>query len=900
MKKISLSILFALVVSIVFAQDPSLSTANVAPSPATVGGAITASFNFQNVSSQDLTNPDPDNNPTVIRVSLNKIKPTLNGGNPVVTGAGAAYFNWSAECSGNCNGTSDATDVWTIIGLQNSVVPGAPDPFTISGGPVSISGTVTAPSTSAEANALNGSGFNANIAPGAGGDIDLSPGSNVQATYTFTVNPPVTTPDATSTPVNTPVTISVLSNDTPGSAAIDPASVKLIDPATNTPVTSVTVPNQGTYMVNSNGTVTFTPLATFSGVATPINYTVYDVNGLTSNPSAITVTVTPTAPTAVADVATTPAGTPVTLTATTNDTPGSAAIDPASVKLIDPATNTPVTSVTVPNQGTYTVNPNGTVTFTPVAGFTGTATPVSYTETDVNGLVSNPATITITVTATPPTAIADVATTPAGTPVTLTATTNDTPGSAAIDPASVKLIDPATNTPVTSVTVPNQGTYTVNPNGTVTFTPVAGFTGTATPVSYTETDVNGLVSNPATITITVTATPPTAIADVATTPAGTPVTLTATTNDTPGSAAIDPASVKLIDPATNTPVTSVTVPNQGTYTVNPNGTVTFTPVAGFTGTATPVSYTETDVNGLVSNPATITITVTATPPVANNDSGTSQNGAPVDITVLTNDTPGSSPLDPTTVKLIDPSTGTPSTSVTIPGEGTYTVDPATGVVKFTPDPTLTTPITSTINYTVTDTGGNTSNPATITINATPLPVTLTVFKVSKEGQTAKLDWTTTEESNSDYFEVQHSTTGKDWHVIGKVASHGESATEKKYTFSDSNPSQQAENLYRLKMVDKDATFAYSRIQSVKFESLTKGESLALYPNPAVDELSFKGGSDKLEEVTISDMSGRLVFKGNSLSSSSKIDVKGLLPGMYVLKVKETNGLITVHKIVITK
>ncbi|WP_159478260.1 T9SS type A sorting domain-containing protein [Dyadobacter sp. 3J3] len=186
MKKLILSFLFALIISITFAQDPSLSTANLVPSPAKVGGTITVSFNFQNVSSNDITNPDPDNNPTVIRVSLNKIKPTLNGGNPVVSGAGAAYFNWTAECSGACDGTSDATDVWTVIGLQNSVVPGAPDPFSFYGGPVSFDGTVTTASTSAEASANNGSGFNANIAPGAGGDIDVSPGSNVQSTYTYT------------------------------------------------------------------------------------------------------------------------------------------------------------------------------------------------------------------------------------------------------------------------------------------------------------------------------------------------------------------------------------------------------------------------------------------------------------------------------------------------------------------------------------------------------------------------------------------------------------------------------------------------------------------------------------------------------------------------------------------
>ncbi|WP_254412658.1 T9SS type A sorting domain-containing protein [Dyadobacter diqingensis] len=294
MKKYILSIMFFGALTSVYAQDPQLSSPTVSPAPAVNGGPITATLNFQNASSLPINNPDPVNNMTVISISLNKMKPTLDGdGSPVVTGAGAAYFTWVAECSGTCapDGSSDATDVWSVSGFQNQVIPGQPDPFTTIGGPIQIAGIVTAPSTPAQANANNGSGYIANITPGAGGDIDLSPASNSVSTYTNTVVPPVATADVPTTAHDTNITIDVLANDTPGDAPIAPGTVKLIDPVSGNPVTTVTVPGEGVYTVNANGTITFDPEPGFSGLATPIKYTVSDTNGQTSSPANITVDV---------------------------------------------------------------------------------------------------------------------------------------------------------------------------------------------------------------------------------------------------------------------------------------------------------------------------------------------------------------------------------------------------------------------------------------------------------------------------------------------------------------------------------------------------------------------------------------------------------------------------------
>ena len=179
--------------------------------------------------------------------------------------------------------------------------------------------------------------------------------------------------------------------------------------------------------------------------------------------------------------------------------------------------------------------------------------------------------------------------------------------------------------------------------------------------------------------------------------------------------------------------------------------------------------------------------------------------------------------------------------------------------------------------------------------SSPLPVTLVSFTVQKEGQAAQLKWATTAETNSDYFEIQHSITGKQWAKIGNVASNGESSTLKNYTFSHDAPVN-GENLYRLRMVDKDQTFAYSRIQSVQFDGLAK--DLTVYPNPVSDKL-FLRDFKEITSIQIYDLNGKAVYQANA-STTGEVNISGLGSGMYIVKIGRSNGLASTQKIVVRK
>ncbi|MGL4173805.1 MAG: Ig-like domain-containing protein, partial [Actinomycetota bacterium] len=532
--------------------------------------------------------------------------------------------------------------------------------------------------------------------------------------------------DTDTTPEDTNITVNPLTNDDPtGGTTFDVASIKLLDPADGTYKTSVTIPGEGTYTVDpATGAVTFDPVPGFVGVATPVTYQVKDSSGQQDS-ATITITVTPKPPAAQLDTNITPQGVPVTTPILTNDTGGTGqTLNPATVQLKDPADGVFKPSVTIPGEGTYTVQPDGSVEFSPEPSFTGVGTALPYEVKNSAGVTVS-STLTITVTPVTPAAVDDTKTTPHDTNVTVDPLANDTAGNAGVplDPATVVLKDPADGVFKSSVTIPGEGTYTVDPiTGRVAFDPVPTFAGTATPLTYQVADANGTLTS-AKITVTVTG-PPAATPDTGTTPQNVNITVNPLMNDTAGSngaAPLNPATVLLKDPVDGTFKSSVTVPGEGTYTVEPlTGLVTFDPDPTFTGSATPLPYQVADGDGLITS-STITMTVTPITPIATDDVKITPHDTNVMVPLLGNDSAGavSAPLVPASVKLLDPADGVFKTSVTIPGEGTYTVDPATGSVTFDPLPTFAGTVTS-VTYQVADTNGTpVTAEVTITVKGAP-------------------------------------------------------------------------------------------------------------------------------------------------------------------------------------
>lgn len=185
-----------------------------------------------------------------------------------------------------------------------------------------------------------------------------------------------------------------------------------------------------------------------------------------------------------------------------------------------------------------------------------------------------------------------------------------------------------------------------------------------------------------------------------------------------------------------------------------------------------------------------------------------------------------------------------------------------------------------------------STPVTV---AMPLPVKLISFEVNKENTLANLTWSTSEETNSERFDIEHSINGKEWRFVGTLAANGDTRMKNTYRFSHDKPSQ-GENYYRLKMVDRDFTFAYGPIRSVGFAEMT----LEIYPNPVAEVLTVSSKHwSEIANVQLINTNGTTVYNSGSMLSD-KIDVKSLQNGIYLVKVTTVAGVSSFRKILVSK
>ena len=428
----------------------------------------------------------------------------------------------------------------------------------------------------------------------------------------------------------------------------DTVPAKLVDPKTGDKVDSLTVEGEGTYTVAPDGTVTFTPEKTFTGVAKGVEVVRQDKNG---TPAKATYTpevkpVTPTGTDAVTEdvQGSTQKGKPTFEggKVTVNGEEKSVEIDEDKpAKLVDPKTGNPVDSVTIEGEGTYTVAPDGTVTFTPEKGFTGKGTGVTVKRVDKNGTPVT-AKYTPVVKPTVPTSTDVITTnvqgaTQSGTPTFEggKVTVNGEEKTVEID----ETVKPTFEDGTTEKKVPGEGTYTIDENGKVTFTPEKTFKGQATGVTVKRVDKNG---TPVTAKYTPVVVPvtPTSKDSESEGPKGQPQSGTPTFEG--GKVTINGKEVPVeidetVKPTFEDGTTEKKVPGEGTYTIDENGKVTFTPEPNFVGKASGVTVKRVDKNG---TPVTAKYTPTVRPDTSYVDKDGNPLSPSEDGTKPTKDIPG--------------------------------------------------------------------------------------------------------------------------------------------------------------------------------------------------------------------------------------------------------------------
>ncbi|EJX1285296.1 tandem-95 repeat protein, partial [Vibrio parahaemolyticus] len=490
-------------------------------------------------------------------------------------------------------------------------------------------------------------------------------GESISQTVNFTVAPVADiVADKATVVEDTPTIIKVLGNDT------FEGDGKVVSLDTNNG------PSNGTVSVNPDGSVTYTPNDNYHGEDT---FTYIVTSGDVSESTTVEVNVTPVndAPVAKDDIATTQEDTAVTIDVLPNDT------DVDGDKLS-------IESASVPKeQGTVEVV-DGKLVFTPAENFNGDAE-ITYTVTD--GALTDQATVNVTVNAVNDTpvvesSIADQTLAEDFTPYTINLNTAF---------SDVDNVDGELSFSVSG----NSNIQVSIVNGIATFTPTADWNGSEA-LTFTATDPSGeSVSQTVNFTVAPVAD---IVADKATVVEDTPTIIKVLGNDT------FEGDDKVVSLDTNNG------PANGTVSVNPDSSVTYTPNDNYHGTD---SFTYIVTSGGVSESTTVNVDVTPVndAPVAKDDIATTQEDTAVTIDVLPND----SDVDGDKLSI---------ESASVPKEQ-GTVEVVNGKLVFTPAENFNGD--AEITYTVTD--GQLTDEAKVTVTVNPVNDAPTIKVDAVEGIT---------------------------------------------------------------------------------------------------------------------------------------------------------------------
>jgi hypothetical protein len=171
----------------------------------------------------------------------------------------------------------------------------------------------------------------------------------------------------------------------------------------------------------------------------------------------------------------------------------------------------------------------------------------------------------------------------------------------------------------------------------------------------------------------------------------------------------------------------------------------------------------------------------------------------------------------------------------------------------------------------------------------PLPIKLLSFSALRNNRNVVVNWQTTSEINNAYFDIERSEDGRNFYPVGKVIASGTATTNHSYSFTDLNiPVQNKVVYYRLKQVDKDGAFSYSKTVAILIDKAAA--NISIFPNPVKDVFTLSIAQSGTEKITysLSALDGRrLIQQSNSIIGSTVLTIDALAAqpaGTYILQV----------------
>ncbi len=180
-----------------------------------------------------------------------------------------------------------------------------------------------------------------------------------------------------------------------------------------------------------------------------------------------------------------------------------------------------------------------------------------------------------------------------------------------------------------------------------------------------------------------------------------------------------------------------------------------------------------------------------------------------------------------------------------------------------------------------------------------VPVELTLFEASKVDNSICLSWATATETNNDRFVVERKSETSNWSAVATVIGNGTSTERHEYSYMDNAISENETYYYRLKQIDYDGTFTYSKVVKVEGSAMPTNFTLNQnYPNPFNPStvISYSMPVDGAVKLVVTNVLGQEVkelVNGQQTAGSYKINfnAQGLTSGIYFynLNVKSATG-----------
>lgn len=186
---------------------------------------------------------------------------------------------------------------------------------------------------------------------------------------------------------------------------------------------------------------------------------------------------------------------------------------------------------------------------------------------------------------------------------------------------------------------------------------------------------------------------------------------------------------------------------------------------------------------------------------------------------------------------------------------------------------------------------NTTALSVVGLGGIVLPVSFTHIEAQKAGATALLSWGTGTEQNNQGFDIERSADGKNFVKVGyqrSLAVEGNSTANLEYSFTDSKP-MPGQNQYRLKQMDRDGKFTYSKIVQLSFDGA--GE-VKMFPNPATTSKVIVEATG-VQSIDVYNVAGQKVNVPVTYGTSShELSTAALATGNYSVRITTATGAVT--------